>query len=319
MVSHVNIVAEAPGKVWFTLPGDNAIGSLVVTSTVDFSFSIFPIPTAASEPYDLAIDGESVWFTERAGNKIGRFNLSTEMIVEYDIPTADSMPTGIDIAPNGQIWFVEQAGNKFGQFDPDSETFTEYTYEVGNAQLADVTVIGNQNIWAIAPPVQQVVQLDLSGGTQIRDFPVSEPGGVYTPSHINTGENPLSGASTLWVSADTFIGSFAPGTTQFWLFYPSNDEDRILPTDFVINTEGLTAQIWFVEPSNNRVGRLNVLFDGDEISLWRQPLPSANSVPTGIAVDPSGDVWITEQAGNAIAKWSSPYFEEIYLPFVVKN
>ena len=35
----LNLVVESPNQVWFTLPAENAIGSLVVTNTVDYEFT----------------------------------------------------------------------------------------------------------------------------------------------------------------------------------------------------------------------------------------------------------------------------------------
>src|SRR5690348_1874511 len=83
----LNIVVEAPGHVWFTLPNASAIGSLVVTPTV--AFANHPTPTANSTPYDLVYANQLIWFSERTGNKIGRLNTQSGVIDEFAIPTAN--------------------------------------------------------------------------------------------------------------------------------------------------------------------------------------------------------------------------------------
>lgn len=115
-----NIVVAAPNQVWFTLPMSNAIGSLVVTTTVDFDVSVYPALTADSQPYDLVYDdvNNAIWFTELAGGKLGRFDITTKTITEtVEISTTSTIsPTGIALAPNGDVWFAMRDGNRIGRF-----------------------------------------------------------------------------------------------------------------------------------------------------------------------------------------------------------
>ena len=104
------VSVEAPNRVWFTLPEENLIGRLVVTSTVEYDVDTYTVPTGASYPSDLKYAGGYVWFTQRDGNKIGRLDPATGAIIEYDIPTPDSEPTGIDvlIGVPTVVWFTEK-------------------------------------------------------------------------------------------------------------------------------------------------------------------------------------------------------------------
>src|SRR5215469_4962652 len=71
----------------------------------------FPIPTAGSAPTAITAgpDG-NLWFTEAAGNKIGRITTHGS-ITEFPIPTAGSTPEGITAGPDGNLWFTESLGN----------------------------------------------------------------------------------------------------------------------------------------------------------------------------------------------------------------
>lgn len=44
-----NIVAESPGRVWYTLPDDHAIGLLVVTDMTSSETKMFKTPTENSD------------------------------------------------------------------------------------------------------------------------------------------------------------------------------------------------------------------------------------------------------------------------------
>jgi streptogramin lyase len=135
----LNIVVESPGRVWFTMSEANMIGSLVVTSTTEYRFTTFAVPTANSVPYDLVFSDGLVWFTENAGNKIGRLDPASGSITEYSIPTANSGPAGIDVAPDGMMWFVERDGNRLGSLDPDTGIITDtYQYSRPDSRLEDV-------------------------------------------------------------------------------------------------------------------------------------------------------------------------------------
>ena len=79
----------------------------------------FTIPTANSQPLDGNVAGPdgNLWFTEFAGNKIGRIT-PAGTFTEFPLPTANSQPIGIVTGPDGNLWFTEQGGNRIGQITP---------------------------------------------------------------------------------------------------------------------------------------------------------------------------------------------------------
>jgi hypothetical protein len=79
------IVTLASGIAWFTAHHASLAGSITE----------FPVPTANSSPYrTTAGPGGNLWFTEIAGNQIGRISPSGT-ITEFPVPTAKSGPGGI--------------------------------------------------------------------------------------------------------------------------------------------------------------------------------------------------------------------------------
>ncbi|MGB9777215.1 MAG: virginiamycin B lyase family protein, partial [Anaerolineae bacterium] len=156
--SPLYVSVEAPGRVWFTLPQQNALGRLIVTSTTEYSVVTYTVPTTNSQPYDLKYAGGFVWFTEQGGNKIGRLNPVDGSIVEFSIPTENSQPAGIDVLPGSPttVWFTERSGNKLGRLVVTSTVdyaFNEYPLPSGysNAQPEDIFVESADSIWFTAP------------------------------------------------------------------------------------------------------------------------------------------------------------------------
>ena len=72
----------------------------------------YAIPTAGSQPVSIVggRDG-ALWFTEIAGNKIGRATTDGAMS-EFAIPTSNSRPDEIAVGPDGNLWFAEVFGDK---------------------------------------------------------------------------------------------------------------------------------------------------------------------------------------------------------------
>src|SRR5439155_13975361 len=74
----------------------------------------FAVPTTNSAPGSITAgpDG-NLWFTEEAGNKIGRISPSGA-ISEFPLAVG-AMPGGIVAGPDGNLWFSERGGHKIGR------------------------------------------------------------------------------------------------------------------------------------------------------------------------------------------------------------
>jgi virginiamycin B lyase len=310
-----SIVVESPGHVWFTMPVSNAIGSLVVTSTQDYEFSFHSVPTANSEPFDLAYDDSDgiIWFTERAGNKIGRLEIATGNITEFLISSTVAVtPTGIAVAPNGDVWFTENGGNKIGRFDPGSSLFEEFPYPASKGHPEDVAVETNDSIWFTAPDENLVVNLKPSSNT-FKYVLVTQ----YLVAPFPPGDIVIDSARLPWVTAPSkdWIGPFFEGTLAIWRWHAIPTTGG-RPTGIAHSNMGGTNYIWFVETDSGRVGHMAFDSRQNALYIWDQPTPSADSQPRGIAVDANGHAWITESGGNMIAEWRPPYFFSSYLPAI---
>ncbi len=315
-----SIVAQDPGHIWFTLPEENAIGELVVTSTVDYQFHIHHVLTSNSEPYDLVFDGQYIWFTERAGNRLGQLDPVTKIITETILTPANSMPTSIDVAPNGYIWLTKPgtpSGN-ISRYDPGaaSDPFQDYTYTNATNPTAtpkDISVVNNNAIAFTVPDSNLLVELALNP-TTFKEVPLNTVGSPSFPPGGVTNDG--QGA---WVSAPTkgWFGRHVPGTLSnfLWLGSPSNE---VAPTAIYHHADGVNRQIWYVGTSSNHIGNIVVDPDGRKINSLDFVLPQANSYPSDIVVDDNLHAWIAESGSNTIAEWKPPYVMSAYVPIIIK-
>jgi len=308
------VVVESPGHVWFTLPSQNMIGRLIVTSTTEYQVITYTVPTGGSQPYDLVYADGVIWFTEYLGNKIGRLDPATGTTNEFTITTSGSHPTGIDVVPGSptQVWFTEQNGNKLGQLVVTSTmdyTFAEYLLSptsYPNAQLQDIYVQNSDSIWFTAPGVNSIGNFLPSAWNPTNAFALQDMGGGSQPWAIKVDAD---GYPWFTEHIGNRIGHFFPTTLQTTDWYTLPFANSV-PYDLAI-AQGL---IWFTERDGNRIGQLQ-----PETGIMREFGLAAGSTPSGLAVDGTGCAWVAENGSRKIASWCPPYFRFVYLPLILRN
>jgi virginiamycin B lyase len=307
----LHIVAESSSRAWFTLPGIDAIGRLVVTTTVDFNFTIYEGLPAGSEPYGIALSGNYIWFTLRAADAIGRLNISDGTIATYPLPPG-SAPTGIDVAPNGLVWFAQSGSNSLGRINPVDNTLFHIPYPLADAQLHDVEVQNNSSIWVTAAGRQQIGLYDAIAN-QILTVSTAETGSAVNYLVLDGTVN--------WISASNSnrAGRYAPGTLSLWRWYTAPMPASGL-ADIAFGSYDSVNRTWIAQKEVNRIWLLESDSGGRATFNWSQPLPSPNSQPTGISVSSDGTVWLTAPGSNQIVTWSPPYLDlrQVYLPIIMR-
>jgi virginiamycin B lyase len=313
------IAVESAGRVWFTLVDQNMIGNLIVTSTIDYKVITYTVPTTNSQPYDLTYVGSMVWFTEHAGNKIGRLDPSTSTIDEFSVPSPASGPAGIDVAPNGTVWFVEKDGNNLARLTVTSTV--DYVVDefaivdddddpLPNAEPEGIDIQDDNNIWFTAPEVDRLMVYQPNTGSFF-DFP---SGGGSTPWDVVVPN------AWPWITAydADLIGRYSPQTTGDYTWF--SVENGSGPTGIAFDSVSGVNRTWYAAKDSGEVGRLDTnASQGTRIGVTQFPLPTPNSQPEGIAVDSSGHAWIAETGANRIAEWRPPYMLSIYLPLVLRQ
>ncbi len=310
----LDVAVEGPGKVWFTLPAQNAVGRLWVTSTTEYQVVTYTIPTANSEPSYLVYTDGIIWFTESAGNKIGRLEPGTGNIAEFSVPTSGSYPTGIDARNSGSqthVWFTERDGNKLARLvftSTENYTVTEYSLpsQFSNGQPQDLYIQNLDSIWFTAPGVNRIGNLKPSRWPSSNAFVLVYTGGGSRPWSIKVDSDGFPWFTDV---ISNRIGQFFPQTTANFKWYTLPFPNSA-PYDLAISS----GAIWFTERDGNRVGQLNP----NTGAIREFGLP-AGSAPKGLAVDSSGCVWIAENGRGRIGRWCPPYFRFVYLPLVLRN
>ena len=306
-----------PARVWFTMPGANAIGNLVITDTNNFSFKTYTTGISPnSSPYDLVYDAANnlVWFTESTNGSLGRLNVATGTITEIDLPS-NHAPLHLDMAPDGRLYITSPSTNHLVRYAPSTTTFTLFPYDATGGNPTHVAVLNNNSIWVTSPATNRVAELRPASGTNFIKIPVQDFGlAPFAPSGLtldNTGP---------WITAASknWIGRYAEGTLSFWRWYVAlSDSSGAGALDYTSSSN--YNYLWFVETNYGRVGRMSITSgNNDFVSLIKHGLSGTNSQPTDIVVDSTGTAWITGKGSNVIAQWKSPYANYVNLPAIMK-
>jgi hypothetical protein len=311
----LDIEVENSSRVWFTLPAINAIGSLEVDSTspvLRYTYTAYTLPSPNSEPYRLSVANGDVWFTQRSGNRIGRLSILDGTIAEYAVPTTNSRPTGIDVAPDGSVWFAQSNSNKMAVLTPANGAISEYDTGRTATDLDLIDARSPAIVWATAPgnnllfgfrrasnDVVEIALEDYSGAQG------SVRGLAATPAGVP------------WITTQNVakIGSYLYGTLAIWLWSRFSPETADL-VDILLSTEGTQTYLWGLDAS----GRSIVQVELATMRIIQQAgVGRESSVLTSLSLDTTNStVWVADAGESALYALRAPYELQFYLPVVAR-
>jgi virginiamycin B lyase len=137
-------VAGQNGDEWFTsFRDDGPIGRV----TKDGVLSKFYPPTKG-KPQRLQVDADGiVWFSERVGGKIGRFDPKTETFKEFDLPGPSPSPYAIGIDRNHMIWYSSHEQDTLNRLDPKTGEVIEYPYPHSEISMREFFLDSQGRMW----------------------------------------------------------------------------------------------------------------------------------------------------------------------------
>jgi virginiamycin B lyase len=141
--TYANVVGHN-GDEWFTsfvFPGP--IGRV----TKDGTLSKFYPPTKGKPQRLLVDENNIVWFSERGGNKLGRFDPKAEAFKEYDLPGPAASPYAIGMDRNKMIWYASHEQDTIGRFDPKSGDVIEYPYPHSEISMREFFIDSQGRMW----------------------------------------------------------------------------------------------------------------------------------------------------------------------------
>jgi streptogramin lyase len=319
-----NLVAEGPGRIWYSATDADGIGFLevitdTVTSEVRYRTEFYGL-AQNSEVYDLVYANNAVWFTLRGMRRLGRIDTITREIKLYTLLTRGAAPTGIDVGDSGELW-IGQSNGRISRFDPTTETFTEFLLPdilAAAPYVEDLVYQNNRNIWFTMPNGNRVVVYN-----PVTDRFFDVPTGEISPTNID-----LDAEGRPWVTAygSSRVGRYTPTTVSTWIWFntPSyNPETPYIetgPAGVLVfdNAQGI-RQVWVTESELGSAGRIEIVNSFQVANRERLALATPPGAPWGIILAPDEHIWIADTSRNVLYEVTEPYIYRLYAASISKD
>lgn len=236
--SPVGLVLDKTGNVWITDQGTSIFFKFDPTTReiAQYSTSVLSprvnggnqLNNSYTLPYWLVSDSNgNIWFNEHIGNKIAKFDLETETLVEYWIPTQNrkfaqcqEIPVNIDcgianalqlaVDSRGNAWFTEWTENKIGTVNGNSVvpfsielSQNATTIQQGGDNKMDINIINNNATSKLS------LQL-VASGTLSRTGSLDNATAMFSDDTLtfDMGESSKKATLLLSLSEDTKRGEY---------------------------------------------------------------------------------------------------------------
>jgi streptogramin lyase len=145
--------------------------------------------------YELRIGPEGVvWTSQLVGNRVMRYDPTSDRFDRWDLPTPHSGPRRFDVDAAGILWIPEYANNRLARFDPSTGTFREWELPLRDALPYVVRVDSRrQDIWIGTGGADALLQFDISAGS-FRVYPTPSRGALIR--HLAIDET----TGTVWAA-----------------------------------------------------------------------------------------------------------------------
>src|SRR5712692_10827270 len=159
--SSYGITFDRSGNVWFcVLKDDGTIGRIDAKTEKVKQWN----PPTHGRPQRLAIDSNDiVYFGERLGNKIGRFDPKTETFKEYPLPGPSATPYALAVDKNKTVWYASTEQDLIGNLDPSTGKVVEYPFPHSEAMMREFFLDSQGRIWFGTPTNNRVGYFYLTG------------------------------------------------------------------------------------------------------------------------------------------------------------
>ena len=246
------IVQGPDGGFWFTESGTDKIGRIDATTR---AITEYALPTPDSKPWGIAASANTIYFTESAGNKIGRITFANNKptITEIALPNGGT-PQGITIGDHGQVWFTEESGNRLGLYYGDATVTPPYifsaavTVPAAGFEPLGLTGTPDGNLYFYAYNNQSntdgLGRIPTGNPQNVAFFPYSSPGGGLIGYGNVGGWIATGGDGSIWSGTQGLTSTFYtpqtvvidPGTLPSYKFvhiFPTSSPSLTLGPDFV--------------------------------------------------------------------------------------
>ena len=257
---------------------------------------------ALDDPFGVAVAPDrSIWVADTGGDRIERFTLGHPDARLVAGRGELDRPEGIAATPSGNIWVADTGNDRLVEFSPSGSVLVTVGgpgTSGGQFEAPTALVVSRDGDVYVADRDNNRVEKFSPKGVYLSSIPVPTPAGVA-----------LNSSGDLWVSSPSYadgnaVYEFSPAGTELTAFGATQASYGALS-----NTAGIavwSGHVFVVQPDYSLVTVFNR--DGSfytEFGLSRSECPRAVNLefPQGIAIDPSGHIWVADSGNNRLVQY----------------
>jgi virginiamycin B lyase len=249
----------------------------------------YSVPNVGTAAVHSAVPGPdgSVWLTEQASNKLGRWDPVTREITEYQdqyLPGKEGIAAGgskhtARLDPSGRVW---ASGSPLTMFDPETRKFTRFD-EVGGTY--DVKPDKNGDVWFTSPRKNKIGKVD---GSTMKVTLWTPPSADAYPRRMEIGSDGI-----IWIGEFNTgkMARFDPKTQTFKEYtLPGPD-----PTPYGMGIDA-DGYVWYDSHRQDTMGRL----DPKTGNVTEYPFPHPELSMREFFRDSQGRMWYGTNPNNKV-------------------
>lgn len=297
LIQPYDLTGDSSNNIWFT---DYSQHSIYKLNPSLGTYTNYSLPSDIN-PFTIIYGGNNVlWLTDfnfidnaSQVRNIVRYNITSENITVYKIPTLDPGPFGIIIQNNNTLWFTEWYGKKIARLDLlPNPTITEFNAKCTNINWCGPLGIASDsqgNIWYVDTYSATFIKFNPENKQQTA-YPI--PNEFLSPVALK-----FDSSGDIWTGehAGYRILRFDPINNTF-VFYavPYLGSYALGLNDLGFDAKG---NIWFDEHFTNRLGRLDPISG----TVMQYVLPQQEPLIQKIYVSKMDNkIWYAEWGTNSI-------------------
>lgn len=223
---------------------------------------------------------------------------STPAIDEFKLPNGTTYIDAMCLDSNGNVWLAQSSPAVLYRFDPSTGTFQRHEIPAGeDVMIKGMSAEGSDYIWIADQSGQKIYGYGINENRFYNfTFPLKlDPSDVVAQDHY------------LWVACNMELGRLDIDTNFLKDYYV--DKYTAGLADLAMDRVG---NVWFVEYSSGKVGGYYRL--DDRLQVF--PIPTADSAPTCLGIDPQGRLWFIESGPNKLGMFDTSMnsFKELDMP-----
>ncbi|OFV98889.1 MAG: hypothetical protein A3H28_08585 [Acidobacteria bacterium RIFCSPLOWO2_02_FULL_61_28] len=279
-----NAAPDNKGSAWMPYYGNgNRIGKLNLETGKVEEFRT-PEPNSAGVHSAMAGPDGTVWFTQQATGKLGKYDPRTGQVTEHrqaQTMGPDGKPRRLSrhtvrVDSKGMVWTT---GSPVTRYDPKTDKFTEFWEEAPGAY--GIALDKEDNVWlAVRQGKGNITKIDGKTLKVTKWNPPSRPRRIQVDAE-----------GMVWYGGYDHgtIGRFDPKTETF-KEYPLPGPS---PTAYALALDG-QGYIWYSSRDTDILGRL----DPKTGEVIEYPFPYAENTSRDYFTDAQGRVWFTSPANS---------------------